>query len=110
MAPAPECKSGAGHRTPLAPDGAPFPGAPAARAAARWSALAVERELRSAVVERPVAHFAGLIGDRVVDRVGANVAPVAIEAVGGGRGPRTLDLEQTAGGGERGLWREGLCP
>jgi hypothetical protein len=59
-------------------------------------ASAVEGELRRAMVHRPVADLTRPVGDRVVDGVGADVAPMAIEAVGGGGGPAALDLEQAA--------------
>src|SRR5579859_2937021 len=63
--------------------------------------LGVERRLWKTTVQDPIADFADLVVERIVERQRARVAPESIEPVATRRGPRAYDLEDRAGDVER---------
>ena len=71
-------------------------------------ASAVKARLRHAAVEHEIADLAGLVEHRIVQCVGAHVAPVTVEAVMRGRRARAGQLEDAVGDVERDVGRVDL--
>lgn len=59
----------------------------------RARTIAVERIGGDPSVDHEVADLSRLVADRIVQRVGANIAPEAVEAVAGGSRSRARQVE-----------------